>query len=72
MRFTGFGEHAIDFFDGLAADNSKPYWEDNKATYASDVKAPMEALLAELEPEFGGLGTPKVFRPYRDIRFAKD
>ncbi|AHI00377.1 uncharacterized protein (TIGR02453 family) [Kutzneria viridogrisea] len=72
MTFQGFGEHAIDFYDGLEADNSKPYWEDNKHVYAADVRAPMEALLAELEPEFGGLGTPKVFRPYRDVRFSKE
>lgn len=73
MRFTGFGEHAIDFFDGLEADNSKPYWEDNKQTYLTDVRAPMEALLAELETEFASEhSTAKVFRPYRDVRFAKD
>jgi uncharacterized protein (TIGR02453 family) len=29
----------------------------------------MEALLAELEPEFGA---SKLFRPYRDIRFSAD
>ena len=29
----------------------------------------MEALLAELEPEFG---EGKIFRPYRDVRFSKD
>ncbi|RKT56805.1 DUF2461 domain-containing protein [Saccharothrix australiensis] len=69
MEFTGFGEYAIDFFDGLEADNSKTYWESHKQTYLSDVRAPMEALLAVLEPEFG---KGKVFRPYRDVRFSKD
>jgi uncharacterized protein (TIGR02453 family) len=73
VTFSGFGEHAIDFFDGLAADNSKPYWEDNKEVYNADVRAPMEALLAELEKEFAGeFGSAKVFRPYRDVRFARD
>jgi uncharacterized protein (TIGR02453 family) len=73
VTFTGFGEHAIDFFDGLVADNSKAYWDDNRAIYDADVRAPMEALLAELSTEFAGdLGSPKVFRPYRDVRFAKD
>jgi uncharacterized protein (TIGR02453 family) len=75
MGFEGFGEHAIEFYDGLVADNTKAYWTDNKAFYAEHVRAPMEALLAELEPEFGGdsgLGSAKVFRPYRDTRFAKD
>jgi len=73
VTFSGFGEHAIDFFDGLAADNSKPYWDDNAATYRTDVRAPMEAMITELEAEFGpAFGTGKVFRPYRDVRFAKD
>ncbi|MFB9903265.1 DUF2461 domain-containing protein [Allokutzneria oryzae] len=69
MDFGGFGEHAIDFFDGLEADNSKAFWTDNKQTYVEDVRGPMEALLAALEPEFGA---GKVFRPYRDVRFSKD
>jgi uncharacterized protein (TIGR02453 family) len=72
VTFQGFGEHAIDFYDGLTADNSKIYWDANKHLYQGDVRAPMEALLAELEPEFGGLGEPKVFRPYRDVRFSKE
>ncbi|PXY28053.1 DUF2461 domain-containing protein [Prauserella muralis] len=73
MGFTGFGEYAIDFFDGLVVDNSKSYWDDNLHTYKADVRAPMEELLAELSPEFGaGFGEGKVFRPYRDVRFAKD
>ncbi|MPZ81165.1 MAG: TIGR02453 family protein [Actinophytocola sp.] len=72
-RFEGFGEHAVDFYDGLAADNSKSYWTDNKATYLTDVRAPMEALLAELTAEFAtDFGSATVFRPYRDVRFAKD
>ena len=72
MRFEGFGEYAIDFFDGLVEDNSKPFWDDNRHLYDNDVRAPMDALLAELEKEFGAYGEPKVFRPYRDVRFAKD
>lgn len=69
MGFSGFGEHLIDFYEGLEADNSKAYWTDHKAIYDEQVHAPMVALLAELEPEFG---PGKVFRPYRDVRFAKD
>lgn len=73
MKFSGFGEYAVEFYDGLLADNSKPYWEDNLKTYREDVRAPMEALLAELLPEFGpDFGEGKVFRPHRDVRFAKD
>ncbi|WP_370942910.1 DUF2461 domain-containing protein [Amycolatopsis sp. cg5] len=73
MKFAGFGEHAVEFYDGLLADNSKIYWDDNLTIYKEDVKAPMEALLKELEPEFGaGFGTGKIFRPYRDTRFSGD
>lgn len=67
--FTGFGDDAVEFYDGLLADNSKAYWTDRKAVYESHVRGPMQALLADLEPEFGA---GKIFRPYRDVRFAKD
>lgn len=69
VAFRGFGDGAVDFFEGLSADNSKAYWSDHQELYASDVRAPMDALLAELATEFG---EGKVFRPYRDVRFAKD
>src|SRR4051794_37011138 len=69
MSFEGFPEEALVFYEGLRADNTKAYWSDHKAVYDRCVKAPMEALLAQLEPEFG---TAKFFRPYRDVRFAKD
>jgi hypothetical protein len=67
--FAGFPEEALVFYEGLRADNTKAYWSDHKALYDSAVKAPMESLLAQLEPEFG---KAKFFRPYRDVRFAKD
>jgi uncharacterized protein (TIGR02453 family) len=69
MTFTGFGEGAVEFYDGLIADNSKAYWTDQRAVYEADVRAPMQALLADLEPEFG---PGKIFRPYRDVRFSRD
>ena len=69
MSFTGFPVAALDFYDDLEMDNTKSFWEANKAVYAESVAAPMKALTATLEPEFG---PPKVFRPYRDVRFAKD
>ncbi len=69
MTFTGFGEGAVEFYDGLIADNSKAYWTDHRAVYEADLRAPMEALLAALEPEFG---RGKIFRPYRDVRFSHD
>ncbi len=69
MTFRGFGDGAVEFYDGLLADNSKAYWTDQRAVYEADVREPMQALLAALEPEFG---PGKIFRPYRDVRFSHD
>jgi uncharacterized protein (TIGR02453 family) len=69
MTFRGWEAEALEFFDGLQEENSKAYWERNKAVYVEVVRAPMEALLAELEPDWG---EGKIFRPYRDVRFSKD
>ena len=69
MSFDGFPDEGLVFYEGLEADNSKTYWTQHKADYEAHVRAPFQALLDELAPEFG---TPKVFRPYRDVRFSAD
>ncbi|MEP6814924.1 MAG: DUF2461 domain-containing protein, partial [Marmoricola sp.] len=69
VSFTGFPAAALDFYDDLEMDNTRSFWEAHKAVYAESVKAPMVALTDALAPEFG---TAKIFRPYRDVRFAKD
>ena len=69
MAFKGWPAEAIEFYEGLEADNSKAYWQDHKRVYEELVKAPMDELLAELAPEFGA---GKVFRPNRDVRFSAD
>ncbi|MCB0943903.1 MAG: DUF2461 domain-containing protein [Mycobacterium sp.] len=69
MAFAGWPIEAIEFYEGLEADNSKVYWQDHRAVYDRHVKAPMEELLAELADEFGA---GKIFRPYRDVRFSAD
>ena len=68
-EFTGFPSQALDFYDDLEVDNSRTYWEKHKGTYDYSVRRPMVALCAALAEE---LGDAKVFRPYRDVRFAKD
>lgn len=71
--FTGFPVAALDFYDDLEVDNTKGFWEKHKAVYNDAVKAPMTALCQALVPEFAPDGqSSKVFRPYRDVRFAKD
>ena len=69
MAFNGWPAEALEFYEGLAADNSKTYWTAHKACYERDVHAPMTELLAELEAEFG---EGRIFRPYRDVRFSAD
>ena len=69
MAFPGISFTALDFYEDLAADNSKTFWTAHKHVYDEQVKAPLLALAAELEREFG---PAKLFRPYRDVRFAKD
>ncbi len=69
MAFGGWPAEALAFYAGLEDDNSREYWTARKAVYQEQVLRPMEDLLEELSPEFGN---PKIFRPYRDIRFSHD
>lgn len=69
MPFDGWPEEALEFYEGLAADNSKAYWTVHKAVYEDAVLRPMTELVEELAAEFG---EGKIFRPYRDVRFSPD
>jgi uncharacterized protein (TIGR02453 family) len=69
MAFKGWKPQAIEFYEGLEADNSKTYWQGHKADYDEYVLRPMEELLDELAHEFG---EGSIFRPYRDVRFSPD
>jgi uncharacterized protein (TIGR02453 family) len=69
MTFQGWPEEALDFYDGLEADNSRTYWLAHKHVYETCVLQPMTELLDELGPQHG---EGKIFRPYRDVRFSKD
>jgi uncharacterized protein (TIGR02453 family) len=67
--FPGFSNRALDFYRALEQDNTKQFWLAHKDGYESDVREPMQILVAELEEEFG---PATLMRPYRDIRFSKD
>jgi uncharacterized protein (TIGR02453 family) len=69
MAFTGFGPGAVTFYEELAADNSRDWWLAHRERYETEVRAPLEHLLADLAPEFG---EARVFRPNRDVRFSAD
>jgi uncharacterized protein (TIGR02453 family) len=68
-RFQGIPVEAFEFYEALAAENTKTWWTAHKATYDTAVRGPMEDLLADLADEFG---EGRMFRPYNDVRFSKD
>ncbi len=67
--FKGFTHAALDFYEGLEADNSKAYWSDHKAIFDVEVKASMVTLLESMPAPYQPF---RVFRPNRDVRFSKD
>ncbi|MFG3440126.1 DUF2461 domain-containing protein [Nonomuraea sp. NPDC047897] len=69
MGFSGFPDEAFLFYEGLEADNSKTYFTRHRHLYEEAVRAPMLALAEELAEEFG---PAHLFRPHRDVRYAKD
>jgi uncharacterized protein (DUF2461 family) len=69
MAFQGRPGETLDFYEGVAAGNSRTCWTRHKALYEERVRGPMAALVAELEP---GYGEAWIFRPHRDIRFSPE
>jgi uncharacterized protein (TIGR02453 family) len=69
-RFAGWKGDFRGYFLGLRANNNKPWFEAHRRQYEDEIKAPLLALLADLEPEFGP--AHRVARPNRDIRFSAD
>lgn len=69
MTFSGWPIEAVEFYEGLQADNSRAYWQDHKPVFDASVQAPMAELLDELAGEFG---PGRIARPYRDVRFRAD
>jgi uncharacterized protein (TIGR02453 family) len=67
--FRGFPAEAFEFYEQLAADNTKAFWSRRKADYDTHVRAPFDALASIVGDEFGQL---HVFRPNRDVRFSND
>jgi len=78
--FAGFTPGALDFLTGLAADNSRAYFDANRAVYEREVREPAKALVAELgeelrtrvDPRIGADPARGLFRINRDTRFSKD
>lgn len=69
-KFNGWKGDFTGFFLGLRANNTKAYFDAHRRQYEEEVKAPLVAMLADLETEFGP--PHRISRPNRDIRFSAD
>lgn len=74
-----FTTATLRFFRGLKRNNAKPWFETHRDDYENDVRAPMRALIEEVNTHFARFapeiaGDPKrgMFRINRDIRFSRD
>jgi uncharacterized protein (TIGR02453 family) len=69
-----FSSEFTDFFKGLAANNHRDWFNDNRKIYENQVKKPFQQLVADLiEATNSSLQVKNaVFRINRDIRFSKD
>jgi uncharacterized protein (TIGR02453 family) len=80
-EFDGFFSETVEFFDSLAKNNTKQWFQNHKKDYDKDVKCPSEefviAMGKKLEKIAPGIhAIPKVnqslFRINRDTRFSND
>jgi len=74
--FAGMPDEGLAFLEDLEEHNTKAFFDANKAVFTEQVQAPFAALVeaaaARLRRSVPGVGRPKVFRIYRDLRFSKD
>jgi uncharacterized protein (TIGR02453 family) len=76
VAFAGMPDEGLAFLEDLEERNTKEFFDANKQLFREQVQAPFAALLdaacGRLRRSVPGLGRPKVFRIYRDLRFSKD
>ena len=74
--FAGMPDEGLAFLEDLEERNTKAFFDANKTVFTEQVQAPFAALVeaaaARLRRSVPGIGRPKVFRIYRDLRFSKD
>lgn len=81
VRFEGFSPELFRFLSGLSANNSKPWFDQHRDEYESEVLAPIKAFVADLGPIMRMLNQeletePRVGRTLsrisNDMRFHKN
>jgi uncharacterized protein (TIGR02453 family) len=74
--FAGMPDEGLAFLEDLEERNTKEFFDANRQVFLEQVQAPFVALLdaacGRLRRSVPGLGQPKMFRIYRDLRFSKD
>lgn len=80
--FNGFGRDFFEFFEELALNNERPWFEANKDRYKEIIVAPCIGFIEAMTPRLGRISKRYVadprpnggsmFRIYRDVRFSKD
>jgi len=78
-RFTSIRPAAIRFLSRLKRYNTRPWFESNRAVYEQEIRAPLKALVEEVDvllarvaPEIVGDPRRSIFRIHRDVRFSRD
>lgn len=78
-EFRGFRPAGLAFLRALRRHNDREWFEHHRATYEQELRAPLVALVEEMDVRFATLapeivGDPKrsVFRIHRDVRFSSD
>ena len=81
--FSGFPEEGLRFLEGLAANNSRDWFQPRKEDYTRTLLEPAQAFVAALGGRLEALaegivydtrtsGSGSILRIYRDMRFSKD
>lgn len=78
-EFRGFRPAALTFLRSLKRTNTREWFQAHRDDYEGEVRAPLAALVEELDVRFAELapeivGDPKrsLFRIHRDVRFSSD
>jgi uncharacterized protein (TIGR02453 family) len=76
-KFLSFPKEGLQFLRALKRNNRREWFEKHRNVYETQVKRPVEELMASLirditpfAPEM--VVSPKISRIYRDVRFSKD
>jgi uncharacterized protein (TIGR02453 family) len=74
--FAGMPDEGLAFLEDLEERNTKEFFDAHKQVFREQVQAPFTALIeaaaGRLRRSVPGLGEPKVYRIYRDLRFSND